>query len=88
MKADNYNVDDFSSSTSPMRGHVGLTESVWGKIRSRRRRNNCAKLCRHPLLTRVVLVMVAVEGHLNNCGWPIQGGSRSKPNFEFSPPLL
>ena len=36
----------------------------------------------------VVLVMVVMEGHLNNCGWPIQGGSRSKPNFEFSPPLL
>ena len=61
VKADKYNVDDFSSSTSPMRGHVGLTESVWGKIRSRRSSNNCAKLCRHPLLTMVVLVMVAVE---------------------------
>ena len=35
----------------------------------------------------VVLVMVVMEGHLNNCGCPIQG-SRSKPNFEFSPPLL
>ena len=36
----------------------------------------------------VVVVMAAMEGHLNNCGWcPIQG-SRSKPNFEFSPPLL
>ena len=31
-----------------------------GRIRSRRRRNNCAKLCRHPLLTMLVLVMVAV----------------------------
>ena len=35
----------------------------------------------------VVLVMAGMEGHLNNCGLPIQG-SRSKPNFEFSPPLL
>ena len=60
MKAGKLNVDNFSSSTSPMHGHVGLTECVWGRIRSRRRRNNFAKLCRHPLLTMVVLVMVAV----------------------------